>query len=147
VKQGFAELSAQSRYFRFMNAISEMPQGMLVRFTQLDYDREMALLAVASVDDRDEELGIARYVINPDGESCEFAVVVIDKWQRRGIGAKLMLALMDAARAKGLKTMYGDILAANQRMLDLATSLGFTLKSSEEDASVIRAVRELARSA
>jgi acetyltransferase len=143
VKQGFAQLSAESRYFRFMNVLSEMPQNMLVRFTQLDYDKEMGLLAIASVGGKDEELGIARYVINADGEDCEFALVVLDAWQQRGIGTRLMLALMDAARGRGLKMMQGDVLANNPRMLKLLTNLGFTVTPSEEDPSLRRAVREL----
>jgi acetyltransferase len=123
--------------------LSEMPQNMLVRFTQLDYDKEMGLLAIASVGGKDEELGIARYVINADGEDCEFALVVLDAWQQRGIGTRLMLALMDAARGRGLKTMQGDVLANNPRMLKLLTNLGFTVTPSEEDPSLRRAVREL----
>lgn len=71
-----------------------------MRFTQIDYDREMALVAITSIEERHVGLGIARYVINADGESCEFALVVLDNWQRRGIGTKLMLALIDAARAR-----------------------------------------------
>jgi acetyltransferase len=144
VKKGFSELSSESRYFRFMNAMAEMPESMLVRFTQIDYDREMALVATTSRDGSEIELGVVRYIINPDAVSCEFALVVLDGWQRRGIGSKLMLALIEAARAKGLKTMEGDILASNERMLQLVSGLGFSLHPHEDDPSLMRAVRELA---
>jgi len=143
MKQGFSELSADSRYFRFMNAMNEMPESMLIRFSQIDYDREMALIATTRIEGEDSELGIARYVINADGESCEFALVVLDNWQRRGIGRHLMLALMDAARARGLKTMEGDVLASNQKMLKLVTNLGFAITPGEEDPSLKHIIREL----
>ena len=72
---------------------------MLVRFTQIDYDREMALVATMADDDGIEppenQIGVARYVVNPDGESVEFALAVGDDWQKCGVGRKLMTALID----------------------------------------------------
>ena len=112
---------------------------MLVRFTQLDYNRELALIAVQERNDGETELGVARYVTNPDGESCEFALVVADQWQHKGIGSHLMNALMDAARQRGLKVMDGEILADNRSMRSLAKRLGFTLHSNQGDMSVLAA--------
>ena len=84
-------LSAESKYFRFMDAVSELSQVALARLTQIDYTREMALLALTEINGKEVELGVARYSINPDGESCEFALVVNDQWQKQGIGHKLMV--------------------------------------------------------
>jgi GNAT superfamily N-acetyltransferase len=74
---------------------------MLVRFTQIDYDREMALIGVVEQDGREIEVGVARYMTRPGGDTCEFAIVVADNQRNRGIGARLMRSLMQNARDKG----------------------------------------------
>ena len=144
IEQSFVKgLSSQSKYFRFMRSLNELTQEMLVRFTQLDYHRELALIAVLEQDGRETELGVARYIINPDGQSCEFALVVADAWQGKGIGSRLMQALMEAARQRGLNEMSGEILGSNHNMLHLMTSLGFDLRASGEDPGVKLASKAL----
>jgi acetyltransferase len=129
-------LSEETRYFRYMNSFQELSESMLVRFTQIDYSREMALIAVLNEQEKEVELGVTRYAINPDGESCEFALVVADNMRGTGLGLKLMVALMDAARSKGLKIMEGEVLKNNVSMLKLMKRLGFTIESSLEDESI-----------
>lgn len=136
-------LSEQSKYFRFFNTLAELSPHDLVRMTQIDYQREMAIFAVTKVDGREVEMGAARYAINPDGESCEFALIVSDQWQNRGLGSRLMLKLMDVARSRGLKVIEGEVLAQNQNMLKLMTILGFEVLPSEDDPAVKRVVRSL----
>ncbi|MGQ9685136.1 MAG: bifunctional acetate--CoA ligase family protein/GNAT family N-acetyltransferase [Thiobacillaceae bacterium] len=136
-------LSEETKYFRFMDAVRELPPQILVRLTQIDYDREMALLAVTEQDGREVELGVARYATNPDRSSCEFAVVVDDRWQRQGIGHKLMDVLMDVARAKGIRYMEGEVLKSNRNMLKLCMGLGFRIEPHPEDDAIKRVVREL----
>jgi len=136
-------LSEESKYFRFISTIRELSERMLVRFTQIDYDREMALVAVTRKDDRDVQIGVARYAINPTGESCEFAIAVADAWQSHGIGGRLMVSLMDAAREKGLHRIEGDVLTANGRMLRFMRKLGFEALPNEEDPDLKRCVRPL----
>ncbi|MDO9064384.1 MAG: GNAT family N-acetyltransferase, partial [Sulfuricella sp.] len=136
-------LSDEAKYFRFMNTMHELSQTMLVRFTQIDYDREMALMAVTEESGKEVEIGVCRYAINPDGESCEFALVVSDKWQHKAIGHKLMGSLIDAARDKGLKTMEGEVLAKNTSMLKLVATLGFNIATSAEDPAIKRVTRSL----
>jgi len=136
-------LSEETKYFRFMDAVSELSPAMLARLTQIDYTREMALLALAEIDGREVELGVARYAINPDGESCEFALVVDDAWQKQGIGHKLMDVLMDVARGMGLKMMEGEVLKTNRPMLKLAAGLGFHSEPHPEDDTVQRVSRAL----
>ncbi|WP_324779080.1 bifunctional acetate--CoA ligase family protein/GNAT family N-acetyltransferase [Thiobacillus sedimenti] len=136
-------LSAETKYFRFMDAVRELTPVMLARLTQIDYSREMALLALAELDGREVELGVARYSINPDGRSCEFALVVGDAWQKQGIGHKLMDVLMDVARSKGLEAMEGEVLRSNRPMLKLVEALGFRVEPHPEDDSVRRIVRAL----
>jgi len=137
IEQSFVRrLSPQSKYFRFMQTLNELTPEMLVRFTQLDYNRELALIAVQEKGSQEIELGVARYVMNPDGKSCEFALVVADEWQHRGIGSHLMTHLMDAAQERGFRSMDGEVLADNKKMLDLVKSLGFHIQSSEEDPGI-----------
>jgi len=144
IEQSFVrELSAQSKYFRFMQGLNKLTQQMLVRFTQLDYSRELALIAVLESHDKETELGVARYVMNPDGDSCEFALVVTDRWQNRGIGSRLMSALIDAARQRGIDRMEGEILASNNNMLKLTANLGFSLQTSSEDPGIRVARKQL----
>jgi len=132
-------LSDESRYFRFMRALQELTPEMLVRFTQIDYDHEMALIAVTQVDGKETELGVARYVINPDHRSCEFAMVVSDRWQRQGIGHRLMLHLMEIARDRGLKVFEGEVLSDNHKMLELLRSLDFRIAKNAEDPGISEA--------
>lgn len=137
IEQNFVRrLSPQTKYFRFMQTLNELTPEMLIRFTQLDYNRELALIAVQEKRGEEIELGVARYVMNPDGKSCEFALVVDDEWQHRGIGSHLMTRLMEAAQERGFHSMDGEILADNKKMLDLVKSLGFHLFSSEEDPGI-----------
>ena len=144
IEQEFVKgLSPESKYFRFMNTLRELTPQMLARFTQIDYDREMAFIAVTSSRGKEVEIGVCRYVTNPDGESCEFAVVVADEWQGRGIAVRLMEELIAVAREKRLKRMLGHILASNSRMLKLVVELGFTIGPEANDPMVRRAVLAL----
>ncbi len=130
-------LSEESKYFRFMNSVQHLTEAMLVRFTQIDYSRELALMAVTTIDEQEVELGVARFSINPDGETCEFALVVGDKVSGKGLGQKLMVSLMEAARDKGLTTMVGEVLSNNHNMLKLMRRLGFEQHASAEDHAII----------
>jgi len=129
-------LSQETRYFRFMNSVQELSEAMLVKFTQIDYSREMALIAVTHEHGVEIELGVARFAINPDAESCEFAIVLSDEMHGKGLGQKLMNVLFDAARSKGLRVMEGEVLKNNENMLKLMTRLEFSIETSEEDHSI-----------
>ncbi|HET7363574.1 MAG TPA: bifunctional acetate--CoA ligase family protein/GNAT family N-acetyltransferase [Burkholderiales bacterium] len=117
----FDSLSERSRYQRFMQHMQHLPPYLLARFTQLDYDRELALVALHA----DSFIAVGRYAPNPDGETAEFALVVGDAWQGKGLGRALLERLCEAARAAGYRALYGEILNANHDMLDLARRLGF----------------------
>jgi acetyltransferase len=137
-------MSDESRYYRFMDTLRELTQTMLVRFTQIDYDREMALVAtVPDEEGKETQIGVARYVVNPDGESVEFALAVGDNWQKCGVGRKLMTALIDCARQKGYRAVVGDVLSTNSKMFRLMTSLGFSIHPHPDDTAVKRVVKPL----
>ena len=136
-------LSDESKYFRFMGALRELNEAMLNRFTQIDYDRDMALIAVVCENGLETEIGVARYVVNADGTSCEFAVAVADAWQNHGVGSNLILSLVEVARARGLQIMEGVVLAGNHKMLELMLALGFSIRSQPGDASVKHVSKQL----
>ncbi|MBL8477053.1 MAG: GNAT family N-acetyltransferase [Methyloversatilis sp.] len=136
-------LSPETRYLRFMSTIKELPGPLLARLTQIDYDREMALVAITGDGDSEEQIGVCRYVVNPDGESCEFAIVVADAWQRQGLARTMMNLLIEAARERGLKVMEGVFLANNERMLRFVQSLGFHINRDPEDSSLFNGELDL----
>ena len=142
LQQLVRQLSPESRFFRFASAFNELPPSMLARFTLIDYDREMALVAV--VKDRsamasgeavetERIVGVSRYITNPDQTSCEFALLVADEFKGKGLGSRLMESIMDVARDKGLAEIEGLVLAKNSDMLDLMKNLGFTSKRYADD--------------
>ena len=96
----------------------------------------LAFVATLEVDGVENEIGVCRYAVNPDGESCEFAVVVADDWQHRGLARKLMGVLIETARSRGIQYMNGVFLANNERMLKFVQKLGFVLSNDPEDSSV-----------
>ena len=136
IEQAFVrQLSPQSRYFRFMGSLRELTPSMLARFTQIDYDREMAFIAVHTGDAQEEEVAVARYITNPDDSTCEFALVVADAWRQFGIAKRLMSLLIKVARERRLHTMIGHILATNAPMLALCAQLGFQITDVAGDMS------------
>lgn len=137
------DLSPEAKRFRFLSALRELSPKMLAEFTQIDYSREMALIALTEEDGAPVQHGVARYAINGDGESCEFAIVVSDRIQKKGLGTLLMNALMDTAREYGLKSMEGTVLAENTGMLQLMRELGFSIRPSQYEVALMDVERPL----
>ena len=143
-EQAFVQaLSPESRYFRFMSTSRELPPETLHRFTHPDFDREVALVALIGDEPDVRQIGVGRCVAQEDRRSAEFAVVVADDWQSRGVGTRLMCELMRAARAAGFSSIWGDVLASNHRMLALMGRLGFQVTAVPEDALLRRVVKKL----
>ena len=145
IEQDFVQnLSAESKYFRFMQSMDKLTPLMLARFTQIDYDREMALIAVINEHTpKAHILGVVRYVSNPDKQSCEFALTVADEWQQKGIGRQLMQRLMTVARDRGIEIMEGDVLSHNSKMLRLCERLGFRAVHNPDEPDVVSVRRHL----
>lgn len=129
-------LSEESKYFRFFAQVSELSAEMLERFTHPDPERECALIVTVGQDGEGREIAVGRYQVNPDGKTCEFAVVIADAWTDKGIGWRVMHALMRHAARRGLERMEGFVLANNVRMLEFVRDLGFEIRSSVKGPSV-----------
>lgn len=137
------QLSAQSKRLRFFGALSELPVHHLARYAQIDYGRDMVIVAASESDGRAVILGEARYSILLDGKSGEFAVAIADNMSGKGLGTCLMKRLIDAARGQGLRILRGEVLASNEATLRLLEALGFMVNLTD-DKNVVEASRRLA---
>lgn len=141
----FAALSPEDIRFRFLAPKKEFSHAFIARFTQIDYNRAMAFVALDP--DEAELLGVARLSANPDYESAEYAIVVRSDLKGQGLGWALMSQLIDYARAEGLKELYGDVLRANTGMLSMCRQLGFRIRPSEDDPAVSHVTLDLRKTA
>jgi acetyltransferase len=133
-------LSEQSRFLRFMFGLQDLTPAMLSKFTQIDYDRELALIVVVPGGEpgSERQIGVARYITLPDEETCEFAIVVSDEWQGKGVARQLFQRLIEVARGRRLRLMTGITLRENTRMIDLSRSLGFTTRADTDEPELVR---------
>jgi acetyltransferase len=130
--QLFDALSSRSRYYRFFSPMESLSHDMLVQFTQIDYDRHIALVALSG-DGKDERmLGVARLIADPDRKEAEVSVAVGDPWQGKGLGRKLLEKGLEVARDYGIRTVHGTVLAENTQMLNLARELGFNVSRGRD---------------
>ena len=143
IRDFVGSLSFETRYLRFMGAVKELSSQAIDRLTRVAPGREAALVAVGNRDRANRIVGVARYAINPDNESCDFAIVVADNWQRRGLGSRLLTLLVDTAAARGLKRIGGEVLAINRPMTAFVSAHGFNVTLSESDPRSLRVERRL----
>jgi acetyltransferase len=126
-------LSTETSRFRFFQIIKDLPHESLVRFCNIDYDREMAFIAERREGDRHVEIGVSRLILEPNKKHGEFAVVVADKYQGKGLGIKLVDMLIDVAREKSVESIYGIIMSENVKMVSLCEKLGFSTRREQDD--------------
>jgi acetyltransferase len=138
-------LSPESRFQRFMHGMREPSDALVAQLVDIDSHARMALAAVIGAPSDERIVGVARYAADPGGRACEFGVAVADDWQCRGIGTTLARLLFDHAAREGFETIYGNVLANNQRMLELATWLGLTVEPSGPGQATVRVARPLRR--
>jgi acetyltransferase len=129
-------LSDHARHFRFGTAMKELTREMLVRFTQIDYDRELALLGLVEQGGREVEIAVARYA-RTSPEAADVAIVVGDAWQGKGIGRRLLVRLIELARAQGIQRLEGEMLSENLPIRNLLASLGFAFRRDPEGGDLI----------
>lgn len=136
-RQFVERLSANSRHFRFLGGVRQLPEKELKELCNIDYDQRMALIATVDNNGEEQEIGVSRYVKDENGE-CECAVTVADEWQHHGLGRLLMEKLINFARDNGEKTIFSVDLANNTFMRKLAKDLDMTAKRDAEDATLVR---------
>ena len=137
----FAAVTVDDRRLRFFGAGTSLTHGAIARFTQIDYAREMAFVAVEERSGR--LLGVVRLIADSDYTLGEYAVLVRSDLKGRGLGWRLMQHMIDYAKAEGLKEIYGSVLAENSTMLRMCLELGFTIEGDPEDAHLRRVVLDL----
>ncbi|MBN2809984.1 MAG: bifunctional acetate--CoA ligase family protein/GNAT family N-acetyltransferase [Deltaproteobacteria bacterium] len=133
-----ASFSPQTRYYRFFSLREEITPEQMVRFTQIDYDRDVAIIAEIERDGKKMSIGVNRLVYYPHSEEYEFAVVVTDAWQGSGVGRLLMEKLIYIARDRGIEEIFGLVLRDNISMMRFIKSFGFEIVGSEYDVFRIR---------
>jgi len=136
-------LSPESRYRRMMNAMKELPPELLHRFVHVDYEHDMAFVALTGEPPNEEIIGVARYAQDRRVPDFEFAVAVADAWQARGVGTTLMRLLFEYAHARGIHRLHGEILADNSKMIDLAHWLGMKTTLCPADRCLVQASRDM----
>jgi len=143
-QQFFRSLSAEGRYYRFMTRLPELPTSLVQRFSAVDYQSHVALLAEVFEDDRQTMVGEARYVISEtDPLSCEFAVSVADAWQELGIARAMLARLEREAAAAGLHRIVADTLLTNRAMIGLARRAGYSVTTNRHDATLAHLEKQL----
>lgn len=129
-----SKLTPEDVRFRFFHYKASLPHSEMARLTQIDYDREMAFIAVApGADGEPETLGVMRAVADPDNQRAEFSMITRSDLKGQGLGTRLMRKMMDHCRSNGLREMTGDVLAENEPMLSFLDRFGFTVGPGDED--------------
>ena len=136
-------LSEESRYLRLMYSLREPPVSFVERLVNVDGEETMALAGIDDSCGKPRFIAVSRYGRNPDTRTADFAIAVTDSWQRRGVATQLMQALADYAKCHGIERFEGEVLVANERMLDLCRWLKFDLRPSRESGSLMIASRPL----
>ncbi len=141
---GFARLSTEEIRMRLMHVIKELSHDEAARLTQIDYDREMALVAFRQRPGQPlEGCGVARIIGDPDRERAEFAIILLRDATGIGLGSLLLRRLIHYARTQNIRELYGEILRENEPMLELCRAMGFTVKVCPEDSGVMIATLAL----
>jgi acetyltransferase len=123
-------LSVQSSRYRFFQVIKEATEEMVSKFCDIDYKNEIAIIAEYNSNGKKRNVGVVRLFIDPDLQTGEFAILVADNFQDSGLGTKFMETLIGMGRKRGLKSIYGEVLSDNNKMLTLAKESGFSVGTS-----------------
>jgi acetyltransferase len=125
-------ISDQSLYYRFFGYVPKVTHDFLIRMTHIDYDREMALVAEINDEGKKRMIGVARIIADAWSESAEFAILVADPWQNKGLGNQMMDYMLEIARDKGISKIFASVLSINSHMVKMFKQRGFELRSEDE---------------
>ena len=129
---------------RFFAPMGRLPHNLAARLTQIDYDRQMAFVAIGRDDQgRQDGLGVVRMSADPDNRRAEYAVIVRSDVKGSGLGYVLMQTIIDYARKRGIGELFGLVLRENERMLAMCREMGFVLCAVKEDPTLIEVVLDL----
>ncbi|MDP2135486.1 MAG: GNAT family N-acetyltransferase, partial [Sulfuritalea sp.] len=124
-----SSLDPEDARMRFFGTMRSLPRSQLARFTQIDYDREMALVAIErDADGTERSLGEVRAMTDPDNAVADFAIVVSSALKGKGLGRLLLESIVDYSRSRGTGELRGETMDGNLRMQNLARDLNFELK-------------------
>jgi acetyltransferase len=138
VRDMLSSLSKETLKERFFQVIRTITHEMLIKLCNIDYDREMTMAVEIKEDPNRTLIGLGGLMIEPNFQKGEFAVVVHDRYQGKGLGYKLMDILIGIAQEKGLEEFYGMVLSENKRMLHLCQKLGFTSVPLSDGVTLVR---------
>jgi acetyltransferase len=128
----FQSFSEEAIRYRFFQLIKDTPHEVRVRYCNIDYDREIAIVAELSEENRKRILGVGRLSIEPDGKTGELAFIIGDQWQGQGLGTKVVDHVLEIAKEMGVETVYAIMLPDNRRALNLTKKMGFKLESLDD---------------
>lgn len=144
IEQDFVRsLSPRSKTLRFFAPIKELSATALKKFTHTDFPNEMALVATVYKNGIEHEIGVARYAPCTGSGKVEFAVVVADDWQGKGIATELLQHLFSIASEVGINSIEGFILRDSIPMLRLAREFGFRIQPDKEDRGIAHAFKDV----
>jgi acetyltransferase len=143
LKRFVSRWSPRTIYLRFHAPLRELTIDRLIRFTTIDYDREIAFVAIDASGEQEEVRGVSRYTRNPDGTTCEFGIAVEDEWQGFGLGHALMQAVENCARDRGLTEIIGYVLKENEEMCHLMTARTYEPTRDPDDPGIVRFTKRL----
>ena len=124
----FQSFSEEAIRYRFFQILKDTPHEVRVRYCNIDYDREIAIIAELAENGRRKILGVTRLSIESDGKSGEMAFIVTDYWQGLGLGTKMVDYVLDIAKEKGVENVYAIMLSDNYRALSLTKKMGFNFE-------------------
>ena len=131
----FTSFSQETMRFRFFQVIKEMSHDTLTRYCNIDYNREIAIVAEKGKNEGRRIIGAARVIVHPDRKRGEFAVAVGDEWQGQGLGSKLVDIAIEIGKDLSLESIYGDVLSNNLKMFQLCTKKGFKMEPIDEETA------------
>jgi len=137
-----AHMSHEDLRLRFFTPVRGLTHTVAARLSQLDYDRELALLA-----EHDVAVGVAHFFADPDNFRAEYAIAVRSDWKGRGVGYLLMKRLIYIAGQRGIGELVGEVLRENEPMLQMCRELGFTIVSDPRDANLMLVRKQLSETA